>query len=238
MVTKVMKTIVRSLLARQMQERMDESKAGFFLQRTWADHLARYRFATQYVNGKTVLDIACGDGYGTKMLSKTAKEITGVDLSGQTIQKLNKANTPDSKITFICSDAIHFLRTEKKQYKVIVSFETIEHLIEYKLFVHLLNERLSPGGTLLLSTPNKFFSDLIAGDTFNPFHCKEFYTEELQELLMNKFHSTPQLFLQRPVTKKYLIPSAIRHFILQKESILVPANPQLMGIDDLFVITR
>lgn len=55
------------------------------------DHLERYSFASKYVSGKGVLDIACGTGYGTEMLKKAGAEcVTGVDISREAIDEPSK----------------------------------------------------------------------------------------------------------------------------------------------------
>src|SRR5437870_5324530 len=43
------------------------------------EHWHRYLYATPYVTGKVVLDIACGEGYGTNYLAKTASRVIGAD---------------------------------------------------------------------------------------------------------------------------------------------------------------
>src|ERR1017187_3861818 len=48
---------------------------------TFWDHIHRYRFASKWVKGKRVLDIASGEGYGTfGLLSAGAKSVIGVDI--------------------------------------------------------------------------------------------------------------------------------------------------------------
>ena len=49
------------------------------------EHLHRYMLAAKFAEGKTVLDIACGEGYGTYILSQVAKSVIGVDISKETI---------------------------------------------------------------------------------------------------------------------------------------------------------
>ena len=44
------------------------------------EHFHRYAFAAQFVKGKRVLDMACGDGYGSNMLSKEAEYVVGIDI--------------------------------------------------------------------------------------------------------------------------------------------------------------
>jgi len=45
------------------------------------EHLHRYAFASEYVQGLDVLDIASGEGYGSEMLSRTARHVYGVDIT-------------------------------------------------------------------------------------------------------------------------------------------------------------
>ena len=50
------------------------------------DHIERYRFARQFVSDKTVLDIACGTGYGSNLLADSgASRVDGVDISEDVI---------------------------------------------------------------------------------------------------------------------------------------------------------
>lgn len=45
--------------------------------RDWTlEHLHRYLLACELAAGKTVLDIACGDGYGAAMLARHAAQVT------------------------------------------------------------------------------------------------------------------------------------------------------------------
>ena len=54
------------------------------------EHYQRYRFAAAFVEGKKVLDAACGEGYGSSILSEKAKEVTGLDISAETVENANK----------------------------------------------------------------------------------------------------------------------------------------------------
>ena len=51
------------------------------------EHLHRYLLACELAAGKTVLDIACGDGYGSAMMAKHAVEVTGVDIDAPTVER-------------------------------------------------------------------------------------------------------------------------------------------------------
>lgn len=222
---------IRWFAANQMVEHMDETQKSFFMKRIWRDHILRYEFAAKYVNNKVVLDIACGEGYGTNMLSKVAKKATGVDLSKESIAKAKiKYKTPKN-IKFIQSDALSFLKKGNKKYDVIVSFETIEHIREYDLFLALLCKSLKKNGVLLLSTPEKKFSDFIAGGTYNPFHIKEFYFDELRALCAKVFSNSPVAYFQRPVRKSFFALSAFKEFFLTERSSIHPAKANFLGMD-------
>ena len=45
------------------------------------EHLARYAFAARLARGKRVLDIACGAGYGSAELARSAASVTGCPAS-------------------------------------------------------------------------------------------------------------------------------------------------------------
>lgn len=140
-------------------------------------HYDRYKTATLYVPEKQVLDIACGAGYGSQMLSQAgARSVIGVDVCSQTVNYANK-NYPSPNLTFICANAEEF--TWPESFDVIVSFETMEHLQQPAQFLNRLHSLLVPGGCLLLSVP--------LGETrhFDPFHLHAFSQDEVGALLKN-----------------------------------------------------
>jgi len=97
----------------------------------WTDkcHIARYAFAQNHISkDDSVLDIACGTGYGTYELSKRCKEIVGIDISDDAINYAKK-HYKSKNITFIVSD----LMKNDIIKDIVVSFETIEHVKVEKL---------------------------------------------------------------------------------------------------------
>lgn len=222
---------IRRFAANKMVEHMDENQKSFLMKRIWQDHLLRYKFASKYVKDKTVLDIACGEGYGTNLLSKMAKKVTGVDLSRESIAKAEVKYKTPKNIKFTQSDALSFLKKGNKKYDVIVSFDTIEHIKKYDLFLALLCKSLKGEGILLLSTPEKKFSDFIAGGTYNPFHVKEFYLDELKALCTKVFSNSPVVYFQRPVRKRFFVFWAFKEFFLTESSSIRPAEANFLGMD-------
>ena len=49
------------------------------------EHVHRYAFARRYAAGRRVLDVACGEGYGSAMLARAAREVVGVDIDAATV---------------------------------------------------------------------------------------------------------------------------------------------------------
>lgn len=104
-------------------------------------HIPRYQFAKAKIPKKSViLDIACGTGYGTKILASQAELIKGVDISNKSIQF---ARRHYQGIQFIKCDIKSY--SEKADY--VVSFETIEHISNnvqstIKMLLRLANKRL------------------------------------------------------------------------------------------------
>lgn len=89
------------------------------------DQPERYRFAKDLLNpSESVLDIACGTGYGTLLLSEKCSNITGVDISNNAIQYANKHYKKNNKINFIQSSIFDY----NQEADFVVSFETIEHI--------------------------------------------------------------------------------------------------------------
>jgi SAM-dependent methyltransferase len=78
---------------------------------------------------------------------------------------------------------------------VITSFETLEHIPDYPVFLSELRRVLKPNGLLLLSTPNALITKPVNGIPFNPYHIREFTPEELRTALAAHFNEV-ELFGQ------------------------------------------
>ncbi|HUL56883.1 MAG TPA: class I SAM-dependent methyltransferase [Usitatibacter sp.] len=161
----------------------------------WVEHWHRYHFALRWVAGKRVLDAACGEGYGTALLARSAASVTGIDISAQAIEHAKAAYAGIANAAFACAPCTA-IPLEDGSVDVAVSFETIEHLAEQERFLDELARVLTPGGVVLLSCPNKLeYADKRS--YVNEFHVKELYREELAALVAARWpHST--WFAQRP----------------------------------------
>jgi len=150
------------------------------------EHLHRYEWCTPYVQGKRILDIASGEGYGSYALSRNAATVTGVDISAEAVAHAQAKYTDRTNLTFIEGSAAN-IPLPDWSVDVVVSFETIEHHDQHEEMMAEIRRVLVPGGLLIMSSPNKkIYSDLAGGD-HNHFHIKELYFSELDDLIRRHF---------------------------------------------------
>src|SRR2546426_8872802 len=89
-----------------------------------AEHLARYRFATQFARRRRVLDAASGEGYGTAMLAAAgAGAAVGVELDPDVVAHAREKYG----LEFVQGDVCD-LPFDESSFDLVVSFETIEHV--------------------------------------------------------------------------------------------------------------
>lgn len=148
------------------------------------EHLHRYLLACELAADKIVLDIACGDGYGAAMLARHAAQVTGVDIDTPTVERARGKYVADN-LRFLQGSATD-IPLDDDSVDLVVSFETIEHLMEQDRMLDEIRRVLRPEGILLISSPDKYEYSDVPGYQ-NPFHPKELYREEFAELLQRYF---------------------------------------------------
>ncbi|HET7369211.1 MAG TPA: class I SAM-dependent methyltransferase, partial [Gammaproteobacteria bacterium] len=158
------------------------------------EHLHRYAWCARIVEGKDVLDIACGEGYGSAMLAKRAKSVRGVDISDATIRHARKVYGRVRGLTFAKGDAAE-IPLPDNSVDVVVSFETIEHHDRHREMVREIRRVLRPRGLLVISSPNRPIYSEQAGH-HNEFHVKELDFGEFDAVLKEQF-DTINYFGQR-----------------------------------------
>ena len=159
------------------------------------EHFQRYLSVREIVKEKRVLDAACGEGYGSNILSETAREVIGIDLDEGAVSRADKLYGAKDNLRFQQGN-IEKLNLRDNSIDAVVSFETIEHVDEetQNKFLNEISRVLKADGMLIMSTPNKaVYSDLH--DYKNEFHMKEFYHDEFLTFLHQKF-SYVQLYNQ------------------------------------------
>jgi 2-polyprenyl-3-methyl-5-hydroxy-6-metoxy-1,4-benzoquinol methylase len=152
------------------------------------DHVKRYLFAARNIpNGSSVIDIACGCGYGSWLMKKSNHEVTGVDISREAI---DFAELFYSGPRFLCQRA----EDTTGSYDALVSFETLEHVPDP---VGILKSIKAP--LVIASVPNEelypWSKERFAGDEYP--HLRHYTPKEFEGLLneagieVTEFHCQP-----------------------------------------------
>lgn len=154
------------------------------LNETTIEHLHRYGIAMELVANQKVLDIACGEGYGSSLLAAKALHVTGMDIDASTIESATAKYKKDN-LSFVLSSA-EKISAPDSTFDIVVSFETLEHLQHQEAMITEIKRVLRPGGILLISTPDK--TNYTDNRNYkNPYHLKELYRNEFEALLKSTF---------------------------------------------------
>ncbi|MFN0188033.1 MAG: class I SAM-dependent methyltransferase [Bacteroidia bacterium] len=169
---------------------------------TATEHLHRYKIAMAYCKNKAVLDIACGEGYGSLFLASLASSVVGVDIDPISVdfaKKKYKKNNLEFKVGSCSAIPI-----ESNSIDVVVSFETIEHHNEHEQMMTEIKRVLKPDGLLIISSPDKtYYSD--KRNFNNAFHVKELTEDQFKNLLDKNFVNSI-LSNQRVVYGSLIVP--------------------------------
>jgi 2-polyprenyl-3-methyl-5-hydroxy-6-metoxy-1,4-benzoquinol methylase len=156
------------------------------------DHYNRYVFASSYINnGDTVGDIACTCGYGSKILSKKANLVIGVDINPYVVDFANKVYGGD-KIKFFAQDAQNL--DLDYSFDTIVSFETIEHIPNPELFLKKVYNLLKPQGKIICSVPNEDKNHYATAN--NKFHYRHYTENQFRDLIESNGFKVERLYHQ------------------------------------------
>lgn len=156
-------------------------------------HLAAYEFCLPYVMKKRVLDLGCGDGYGSYLLAEKARKVVGLDINEQMINKAAK-NYQAENLKFKVGSALALPRLEK--FDVVISLQLIEHIVDTDLYLNLLRKILKNGGKAIFSTPNRELRLGKGEKPWNRFHVREYDAPEFQCVLTEHFLKVTILGLQ------------------------------------------
>lgn len=163
----------------------------------WSEHVARYAFASRFAEGKRVLDAGCGTGYGSAELAQTALQVTGFDIAPDAVEYA-RVTYPLPNLLFIVS-ACAATPFPPNSFELVVAFEVIEHLQDYRAFLKECARVVTPQGLLIVSSPNKsYYAESRAKTGPNPFHEHEFEAEEFVGELSSVF-SNVRLLLENRV---------------------------------------
>jgi len=150
----------------------------------WHEHWHRYCLVQPLARGLVVLDAACGEGYGSAILARSAREVVGIDIAAEAVAHARTRYTA-ANLRYV-EGSCTALPFPDASFDLVVSFETIEHLAQQQEMLAEFRRVLRPAGALVISSPNQpVFSD--GGKNANHFHVRELTRDELAALLTPLF---------------------------------------------------
>jgi SAM-dependent methyltransferase len=146
-------------------------------------HLVVYEWIAARAGGRRVVDLACGEGYGSAVLARTAASVVGVDANPEAFEHARlKYAGPN-------------LRFERNMIELwegdadcAVFLQTIEHVGDPDAVLERLRALVGPGGVAYVSTPNVLtLAPKGADRSGNPWHMREYRAEEYRALCERHF---------------------------------------------------
>jgi SAM-dependent methyltransferase len=146
-------------------------------------HLAVYEWIAERCGGLDVVDMACGEGYGSAVLSRRARTVIGVDASPEAHAHA-RARYSRPGVRF----ERDLIEKFAEDCDAMVFLQTVEHVEDDRATLAHLRSLLRPGGTAYVSTPNVLtLAPPGAEKSNNPWHVREYRAEEFRALCESCF---------------------------------------------------
>jgi 2-polyprenyl-3-methyl-5-hydroxy-6-metoxy-1,4-benzoquinol methylase len=152
-------------------------------------HLVVYEWIAARLGGKCVVDMACGEGYGSNVLADSAASVVGVDA--------NPDAHEHARLRYVRPN-LRFERDLVESFAepcdAVVFLQTIEHVQDAGAILEHFRSMLEPGGIAYVSTPNLLtLAPPGAEKSDNPWHVREYRAAEFRQLCEAHF-SRVELF--------------------------------------------
>jgi len=154
-------------------------------------HLAVYAWIAERTAGKRVVDMACGEGYGSDVLATTAASVVGVDA--------NPDAHEHARLRYVRPNLRYerdLVESFSEACDAVVFLQTIEHVQDAGAILEHFKSMLTPGGVLYASTPNLLtLAPPGAEKSDNPWHVREYRATEFSALCEAHFERVEMLGL-------------------------------------------
>lgn len=131
-------------------------------------HVARYAWALQWVDGRFAVDLGCGTGYGSFMLSWAARQVVGIEREMEAVMFARQHFTA-ANLEFRQGDITNAL----PQAEVYTAFEVLEHIESPELVTRQIQN-----GLLVWSMPVNDGSR---------FHVRPYSVDQIESMMDGEF---------------------------------------------------
>lgn len=149
-------------------------------------HTASYRFAEQFCQGKSVLDLGCGSGYGAARIAGVADAVHAVDVDPDAIG-FARERYLRRNLTFSRIEPGRPLPFSDGAFDVVLSFQVIEHVHDDRGYLEQACRVLKPGGLLVVVTPDRRHRLLPWQRPWNRWHVREYSAASLERRVAQHF---------------------------------------------------
>jgi SAM-dependent methyltransferase len=148
-------------------------------------HLAVYDWIAARVSGRRVLDLACGEGYGSDVLARSAQHVVGLDANPEAYEHA-RLRYRGPNLRFERGMVENY--GDAGSFDAVVFLQTIEHVHDPVAVLSHVRSLLTPGGVAYISTPNVLtLAPPGAAKSGNPWHLKEYAAPEFRALCATCF---------------------------------------------------
>ncbi len=142
-------------------------------------HEVAYFNLARHCADAIVLEAGCGEGYGADLFAARAKLVIALDYDESTVAHVGRVY-PDIQAV---RGNLAALPVRSGSVDVVANLQVIEHLWDQEGFLAECRRVLRPGGTLMVTTPNRLTFSPGLDTPLNPFHTRELAPSELDEML-------------------------------------------------------
>jgi SAM-dependent methyltransferase len=154
-------------------------------------HLVVYEWIAARAHGRRVVDLACGEGYGSAVLGRTAAWVVGVDANPEAFEHA-RLKYSNERVRF----ERNMVEVWTGDVDCVVFLQTIEHVQDPDAVLQHIRELIGPRGVAYVSTPNVLtLAPAGAVRSGNPWHMREYRAHEYRALCERHFRSVDMLGL-------------------------------------------
>lgn len=148
------------------------------------------------VKGQVALDLACGEGYNTRILARRGARVTGIDLSLKLIELARIEEKKEKMgIAYHVTDAADLSYFPENHFDLVTCFMALHDIVDYKKAVSEVARVLKNKGRFVFSIPHPCFEMIVqAGNRISTnskyFAAVEDHVQWRMERLLKPFVTT------------------------------------------------